>query len=96
MGIPKAMKPRRNNITRNEETRTEIEDDNLNPIGEDGEYESDSEEDLLLRLMTQSDAKFDLIRGLVVMLLQINPIQTLLPDILLTQILVTIGRLKLR
>ena len=40
------------------ETRTEIEDGDLNPIGEDGEYESDSEEDLLLRLMTQSDAWF--------------------------------------
>ena len=80
-GYTKSNETTPGNITRNEETRTEIEDGDLNPIGEDGEYESDSEEDLLLRLMTQSDARFGQEDWICYIIASIHP-DSLLPDIL--------------
>ncbi|MED5350085.1 MAG: PKD domain-containing protein [Candidatus Thermoplasmatota archaeon] len=81
-GYTKSNETTPGNITRNEETRTEIEDDALNPIGEDGEYESDSEEDLLLRLMTQSDARFGQEDWICYVIADQSDPDSLLPDIL--------------
>ena len=81
-GYTKSNETTPGNITRNEETRTEIEDDNLNPNGEDGEYESDSEEDLLLRLMTQSDARFGQEDWICYVIADQSDPDSLLPDIL--------------
>ena len=81
-GYTKSNETTPGNITRNEETRTEIEDGDLNPIGEDGEYESDSEEDLLLRLMTQSDARFGQEDWICYVIADQSDPDSLLPDIL--------------
>tara|TARA_B100001741_G_C16499112_1_gene573739 strand:- start:657 stop:1367 length:711 start_codon:yes stop_codon:yes gene_type:complete len=81
-GYTKSNETSPGNITRNENPRTELEDDNLNPIGEDGEYESDSEEDLLLRLMAQSDARFGQDDWICYVIADQSDPDSLLPDIL--------------
>lgn len=45
------------NITANESTSASLSADNMNPAGEDGIYDSDSEEDLLLQLLESSETR---------------------------------------
>ena len=46
------------NITRNETTIAELNDSKLNPAGEGGVFDSDSEDDLLASLLNQPGARF--------------------------------------
>ena len=46
------------NITRNESTMAELNDSNLNPVGEEGVYDADSEEELLMSLLNEPGARF--------------------------------------
>ena len=46
------------NITRNETAQAKLEKEDLNPEGIEGEYESDSEEELLVSLLNQAGARF--------------------------------------